>query len=383
MRRQTQVAAPREANQPRQRRGHHVRFKPLPVYVQGPLALPPPPKPKGPSSSNAAAPLPGSVAMAVALSAPTVAPTADKAKDDEDDELRILILVAQGLHQAVAKEYGERFHLCARNQFQTDNRAGDELAELAARFQIELTEAPPPSRLQEFWEHAGLTHEGMLFNAGHRRGRQQGLREMVALTGVSHVHQRISGKLEESDKQQSGQNRRTETQIGVDAKWAELVKPLSALTAGSVVGAAGALGGSPGWALVLGVLAALGAGLAFRMTSTVQRHSERKLDRTFMPDLTTKTLHRVMPELFERLLAAGLAPVFIVDELDKVDDLYSRIHKLLDTMKNLFAERAFTCLLVDRGFYEQLHWREERERSGGTPASNVAAGQPNAGGRAS
>jgi len=345
-----------------------VRLKPLPVYVQGPQLFDPnggatdprPPATPTPGPVGATGPTGMTVALAVAGALPEAA--ARPAEGEDSLERRVLIQVAQGLHQAVAREYVDRFHLHARRRAPPGSRQADEAAELAARFQIELNEAPPPSRLQEFWNQARLTHEGLLFDSPHGRGRQQGLREMVALNGVSHVYQRIAGKLVEKEERLNTGKRSSETPAGAEPKWAELVKPLGALATGGAVGVAGVGAGQGSMALLLGLLAALGAALVFKLTGTVTRQRERKVDRTFMPDLTTKTLHRVMPELFERLLGAGLAPVFIVDELDKVDDLYDCMHRLLDNLKKLFAERAFTCLLVDRGFYEQLHWREEQER---------------------
>ena len=360
-----------------------LRFKPLPVYLQGPLIFDNEDEAKRPYEASVA--IPGGTSLMKLSLAPNTsaalsgaggaaAGKTDSADDDAGLQNRVLLQVAQGLHQAVAKEYVERFHLHARRR--EGLPGADELAELAARFQIELTEAPPASRLQEYWDRARLTKCGLLFDADNQRGPQQGLREMVVLVGVSHVYQRISGRLEEEDKQRTGQARSDETTSGVDAKWVELVKPLTVVAAGGVVGAAGAAAGSPVWAMVLGILTALATSVLFKMTSTRTRQRERTRDHTFIPDLGIKTLHRVMPELFERLQAAGLAPVFIVDELDKIDNLYERLQGLLNNLKKLFAERAFTCLVADRGFYEELHWREEIERQGGGSPSTGAPAVP-------
>jgi hypothetical protein len=349
---------------------HRVRFKPLPVYVHGPLIFGErtmPAKPTAttePAAPTAAPVLSGPAAFALAMGrAPAVA-AESKPVEAEGIQQRALLQVAQALHQAVAKEYSDRFHLLARRRHEAASSDADELSKLAARFQIELPEAPPAPRLADFWRVAGAERDGVLFDPGHRHGAQQGLREMVALTGISHVYQRISGKLEEAETQGRGDTRKVDVQSGIDLRWSELAKPLSALAAGGAAGGVTVASGHPLAALFVSVLVALGAGLVFKATTTTSMRQERKIDRTFLPDLSTKTLHRVMPEMFERLLAAGLAPVFVVDELDKVDDLYSQIHELLDTMKKLFSERAFTCLLTDRGFYEQLHVREEQERAG-------------------
>ena len=369
-----------------------LRFKPLPIYLQGPLLFDSIADASALPAAQGATPAPASdagakpaitmnvnvdaVNLAAALAAADPAKARKTPDEDEDGiEHRVLMQVAQGLHQAVSKEYVERFHLHARARQAAGARNADELAELAARFQIELTEAPPASRLQEYWDRAGFTRDGLLFGPNNGRGIQQGLREMVVLVGVSHIYQRISGKLEEEDKRRYGQASTSETTTGVDARFSELVRPLTSVVAGGAVGAAGVAGGNPVWAVALGVLTALGTSLLFKVTSTQTRQRERTRDHTFIPDLGIKTLHRVMPELFERLHAAGLAPVFIVDELDKVDNLYDRLQGLLNNLKKLFAERAFTCLVADRGFYEELHWREELERRGGSaPPPGGAAG---------
>ncbi|MDB5846579.1 MAG: hypothetical protein JWP29_331 [Rhodoferax sp.] len=288
--------------------------------------------------------------------------------ESSGDELKhkVLIQVAQALHQAMVHEYCERFHLFAARQAKEVSRSkAYDLAELAARFQIELTEAPHASRLQEFWRQAGVLRRGLLFDGTTSRQEHQGLAELVALVGVSHVHQRISGKLSEKEAQLSGASRHTESTQTPDTKWAELAKPLSAVVAGAAVATAGASQGDAATSLLWGALASLGSLFVFRLSTVTKTQRERRVDRTFVPDLSIKTLHRVMPELFDRLFAAGLAPVFIVDELDKVDNLDDRIYPLIHGLKKLFAERSLTCLLVDRGFFERLHLREEKEKQPG------------------
>lgn len=338
-----------------------LRFKPLPVYIQGPLIF------------NANESADAQDDDAASLQPLTLQPPPPEPSPDEEEGRQLanlLVLVAHALHQAVAREFVERFHLHARNRHAAQAPEADELAELAANFQIELTEAPPAHRMLEYMERAGLMKSGVLFGADNGRGPQQGWRELVLLAGVTHVYQRVSGQLKVEDKDRGGQSRSGESTTGLDAKWAELVKPLTAVAAGGAVAVAGAeaAGGNPMWAAAMGLLTALGTGLLFKITATQKRERERTFDRTFFPDLKIRTLHRVMPELFERLQAAGLAPVFIVDELDKVDDLYVRLQSLMNNLKKLFAERAFTCLVVERGFYEELHWREELERQGGSAA---------------
>jgi hypothetical protein len=347
-------------------------MKPLPVYLLGPTLL------EEERSTEASAPPsppastcgPTSVTVNVAgesISVPAPPPPPD------DDELmhRVLIQVVLALHQAVSKQFVDRFHELARAPF-----AEPELCEMAAQFQIELTEAPPPSRLREFWSLAGALELGLLFDAQHMdatRRQYQGLRELVALTGVTHAHQRVSGELKEQDDQRSGRSRTREIEARTGSKGSELLKPVVAVASGAAVATASAASGAPFAAIVLGLLTALGAGVLFRMSTSTSDKRERQVDRTFIPDLSIKTLHRLLPSLVERLQDAGLAPVFVIDELDKVDDLERRIYPLIRNLKKLFAERSFTCLLVDRGFYENLLIREELER---IPSPNWRSQRP-------
>jgi hypothetical protein len=74
----------------------------------------------------------------------------------------------------------------------------------------------------------------------------------------------------------------------------------------------------------------------------------------FIPDLTPRTLDRVLPTLLYRLREAGLAPVLIIDELDKVQDIARRLESMIRYLKKLMAENVFSCFLTDRGYIEYL-----------------------------
>ena len=336
-------------------------MKPLPVYLQGPTLL----EQNGKKPVPAPTP-PRSAALAVEVNMAGGDTPAPPVKLADEDELmhRVLIHVVLCLHQAASKEFVAGFNELA-------SRGSADLQETAAQFQIELTEAPPPSRLREYWALADRLVAGVLFDP-HPAYPQQGLHELVALTGVTHVHQRVSGDLKEKEDRRSGRSKTIESSAGVEAKSADILKPLTALFCGAAVAGASAASGSLLAALPLGVATALLAGLVFRVSATSTQRRERIVDRTFIPDLSIKTLHRVLPALIERLQAARLAPVFIVDELDKVDDLGERIYPLIRNLKKLFAESSFTCLLVDRGFYENLHIREEMEQAYRTPGDSDA-----------
>ena len=70
-----------------------------------------------------------------------------------------------------------------------------------------------------------------------------------------------------------------------------------------------------------------------------------------------------MPIVIERLRAAGLAPVFVVDELDKVEhtanagSLEDGMRELLFNLKHLVADYGFFCFLTDRDYFDHLRRR--------------------------
>jgi hypothetical protein len=108
---------------------------------------------------------------------------------------------------------------------------------------------------------------------------------------------------------------------------------------------------------------ALGAGLAalvaaFSASRTATKTTTRKTtlgrEYKFIRDFKLDTLGRELPNLIERIRRAGLAPVFIVDELDKVPDLADNLRGLVRQLKPLVAERTFFCFLTDREYYEHL-----------------------------
>ncbi len=281
----------------------------------------------------------------------------------------VLKLALLALHRAVVGEFVRAYRHHVLNVADASHVAPGR-AELAAQFEIEITEAPGPARLREFWALAGALDSGVLFSrnrkgdgrtaAGEQRPPDQGLRELVALTGIGHVYQRIAGELRETDNHHQSHEAQRNGQVGFDSARLDLAQSALPLLAGAAVGAGAAVhSGLPGAAA--GVAAYFLAAAGTRWTSSRSEKRSRQIDRTFVPDLSVQTLDRVVPALLERLRAAGIAPVFVIDELDKVDDLWDLMEPLIRDFKKVFAELALTCLIVDRAYYEQL-LRAEREQ---------------------
>jgi len=369
--------------------GGEVGLRPLPVMLHGPSlfrALPSdvrraeakqakaqaPAAPVATPAPAAAAPAPGRQAATPAVAAAPAAPAPPALDQDSKVELQAQLALKQiilGLHRAVLREYASAY----RRALLSDAGLGqaiplEERGELAAQFELELMEDPPASRLRELWDRIGALERGVLQPV--RAPVDQGSRELVALNGICNAHQRISGELSGETKQSSETGRNTEQSSGLDAKFADALKPAAALLSGAAV-AGGTLASGPGHgasALALGLLTAMASSLAFKRTTSNTGKRQRHVDKTFIPDLSLRTLDRVLPTLLERLRAAGLAPVFVIDELDKVDGLSERIMAMVHYLKKLVAESVFTCFLTDRGYMEFLRLAA-REKAYGVASS--------------
>lgn len=292
--------------------------------------------------------------------APAVAPPLTQTLDEDSRvELQAQLALKQiilGLHRAVLAEYAAAYRreMVPEHAATSAGAGRSEAGELAAQFELELMEDPPASRLRELWEHVGALDRGILFPKG--RVADQGARELVALNGICNAHQRISGELSGETQLKSQAARVAEQVTGIDPKATEALKPIAAVLSGAAVAGGSVVSQAvslPG-ALLAGLITAVAASLILKRTSTVTGKRERQVDKKFIPDLSLRTLDRVLPTLLERLRSAGLAPVFVIDELDKVDGLSDRIMAMVHYLKKLVAESVFTCFLTDRGYMEFL-----------------------------
>jgi hypothetical protein len=327
----------------RKRRERRGAARPLLVMVNGPALF------RAPEDGEGAPPADPPVAPPAD---PPVAPSAD-AREPWQHALKQIVLA---LHRAVAEE----MCLSHRQRVIDGTPAGSALLherlELSAQLEMELFECPMPARLRELWERAGLLRTGVLFQPGAfdlDARPDQGMRELVALAGVCEAYCRVSGTYTQAQKRSESAARQAEASLAASAS--PVVAPVVSLLAGGLVGLGAHLSDASGAAsAAAGIGSALASAAVFRVSAsrTSARSVSRELD--FMPDLSVQTLDRFVPLLVDRLVRAGLPPVFLVDELDKVDDLPDRMVELLRQLKKVFAETAFFCFVTDRHYFEAL-----------------------------
>src|SRR5215471_12027001 len=112
--------------------------------------------------------------------------------------------------------------------------------------------------------------------------------------------------------------------------------------------------------------AALIGGLSMTWSSRQMMKRERNLDYTFIFDRSKQTLERDLPLVIERIRHAGLAPIFVIDELDKLDAPRETIADLIGRLKHLTTDYGFFCFLTDREYYDTI---ERCSRKKFTPKS--------------
>jgi len=279
--------------------------------------------------------------------------TAETEKPKSETQIA-LEQITLGIYQALAKETSARFRERIR-EAPLKMLVRRERLELAAQLEVELYECPDAARLRDFWRQAGAMEQGVLFQPGLRRAPDQGFRELVALASASEAYRRIAGTYTRKDVQKGDDKSQVSVALGNSGK--ELFAPVASLLIGGLAGV-GVFAAQPEGlvATAAGIASALGASAVFKHSAFRTRDRSTSREATFLFDTSVATLDRVLPCLIERLREAGLAPVFMVDELDKVDTLRTRMADLVQHLKKFVAENAFFCFLTDRIYFEA--WKQ-------------------------
>jgi hypothetical protein len=362
-----------------------TRLRPLLILLHGPSLFPdavasrpsedhvPKSASAGSSPSDGADADASSEGMTIAGSSST-----NHSKTDAEQALEQIILC---LHRAVSHEFSMGFRRFCETQVrrtqtaigvavpeQMDERAA-RLRELAVAFEYELDECPDANRLRWYWAEAGALGPGILPQGD--RGSETGLRrdslssqgtlELLALSGMSDAYRRISGTYNKQSALKDRSERENQASITLDSANRAIYAPLASLLTGGLVGTGlyAATHGGP-LSVLGGIGAALTSSTIMKYSSTSTRRREATREYSFLFDLSAATLDRILPVLIERLVQAGLAPIFMVDELDKVRNLPDRILGMVHHLKKLVAENAFFCFLTDRVYFEAVVRRGER-----------------------
>ena len=285
-------------------------------------------------------------------------PILDKGSRQTFETELVLEELAKQLYVAVADCFEEAFRARIREseQLNEDSKRPDAL-ELAAQLKLQLYEDPEVAKLRQFWFRAGRLDKGVL--CAEPRAwclDDQGMLEIVALATAAQVFRRINNKITHTTESRSEAGETNQASAGAGTSLKDVAQPLLPILTG------GAVGTGVGVALadqgILAVIAAIATGLAAAIA--VQVSYERRSSRTVAEeyvlyrDFSSRSLMRILPVLVIRLCRAGLAPVFVVDELDKVRTIHTRLNALGLQLKQFMGEDVFVCFLTDRKYYEEM-----------------------------
>lgn len=250
----------------------------------------------------------------VSVSAPDIYERpADPANTDLQPGDKLLQHLSRQLHFAAADEFVRAYRERAENRLPAD-RPKTELLAAAGQLGLELRDGARLDVIRRFWTLARALERGILFvGPAGPNNVDQGVRELLALDASAEAYQIAIGKV--ASERESGTKGDSPDRID----WTETLKG-SVVPIGAVLGsAAGArLAATSSWSTTL---AASGAGLLLAMAATRSVSGHRSASRAdrlhFEPDTTIGSLAWRVPTTIDRFFAAGLAPVFVVDELDK------------------------------------------------------------------
>jgi hypothetical protein len=246
------------------------------------------------------------------------------------------------LYRAAVKEFVE----CFREHIQFWGQQWNRPDELAEQFAVELDGSTDLGRIRLLYERAGALEKGVLKTSNGQTGSQ----ELTLLAASSQAYRIVSGKLDEDQ---------TNTKKGTNTvSWSmaadNLLSPVTGVVTGSLAWAALPSGIGPLAKLFTSLAAGLASAIAVKFTRTVQRESQQSSKVVFVPERNKLALRRLLPVLVDRFCDIGIPPIFVVDELDKVENISQRMESLMGFLKQFVTERAFFCFLVDRDYYEKL-----------------------------
>jgi hypothetical protein len=313
------------------------------------------------------------------LNPPKPVPTKDNPSPAEIGvQEHVLQTMIINLYQTAAEEVCESFRKNLEKDLSQWQPPGSSLndsirfrnsqgLELAAQLRLALDGAPSAATLRVLWKRMGALSWGVLRTRGLP---DQGFREVVALASAADAYRSCTGRYTQSRTDETSAGDKSEAKYVFSLSGQELSKALVGVASGVAAGAtAAALHQSAPTTALAGAITALLSMMSFSYARTRSRETVQKEEITFLPDTTVSGLvHRVLL-LLRRLRQAGLVPVFVIDELDKVVNPIEPLNKLISALKFLFADEGFFCFLTDRSYFNEISLRNREQAN--TPLRTV------------
>lgn len=303
----------------------------------------------------------------------------DPAEKETADVRQVLVQITLALYRALAQEVVSGYTAHAQANARA-GKPGTDHAERAAKLALALDAGADPKVLRQMWQAIGRLQNGVLWppDADATLSLQQmdgqGLREIVALVTAGQAFQVCSGSVTYAQKEHNGfeheETAKSENRWATQAKTVRDTVDKSARLA--TVGLAAATGvgvhvashsdSFPIWPLLSAGLVWLLGNWSLSFSSSTTRKSNDSLEYSFIRKPDASTLERDLPLVISRTREAGLTPVFLIDELDKVTgNGMAEIKTIMRRLKHLVADFGFFCFLVNRHCFGEIE-REIRDR---------------------
>jgi hypothetical protein len=280
-----------------------------------------------------------------------------------------LVQLTIALYRALSEQVAEGFAAHAAEMFQLTGGRIDR-RELAAQLALELDSGPDPGVLRAYWDAllrlkgekgrgSGVLWPRYADETLIRNGIfDQGYRELIAVSTAAQAYRKSAGR--EEEKLSSSDEDKRETTSSSSVALTDVVKHVGAVLSGTIAGGfASAQGPLPAFGVGLGVW--LLSGVALSWSSTRTRRRDRVLNYSYIRDRSEGTLERDLPGVIRRIQRAGLSPVFILDELDKLPNPRATITEIIDRLKHLVTDHGFFCFLADRNYFDEIQRAAEIE----------------------
>jgi hypothetical protein len=276
---------------------------------------------------------------------------ADKADKKALLYKHILKTVLINLYQTLAEELADAYQRQAAVR-------GAEALEMAAQLRITLDGAPSAATLRSFWERIGGLPRGVLMPDAERGTPayrdNQGVAEIVALATASEAYRRCTGKYTVTKTDADAAGAKQELKGELSAKSSDIKQALISAASGlGVAATAQSTGSAPALSMAIGAATALLSLGAFSLSASRSRETTTREEMTFLPNMTVSGLVHRMPLVLRRLRQAGIAPIFVVDELDKIK-CSEPLTDLASYLKFISADQAFFCFLTDRSYLVEM-----------------------------
>ena len=248
--------------------------------------------------------------------------------------------------------------------------------------------------MRKIWRRAGFLAKGVLPDLYPQNGRaenekrswpeDQGVREITALAACALSYLTIIGAPEETvsnvtastattraaPREASKAEAKPEKPAGEEGKGdtvseqvKKLAPPALATLATTAIGATHPE--NIHWALGAGLFVYLLGLVSSRFTMRCDQFAELRRRLVVNVDWSDHRLERELPALLRRVKDAGLAPIFVLDELDKLEDEEKTLHEFLDLSKPLVRDHAAFLFLTHRDYFERLEVRRRQYLPGG------------------